>query len=120
MPRSGGDAPPCEYVAHGGWPSGSLVPDAPASARYAQVFVQRLGGALTTMGLSLRAVEREAGVNRLTVDRVLAGQVLPDFGAIARLEEWLGLDLWPGPEMRAQKDQRATRDKNVDQSERQS
>ena len=68
----------------------------------------------------MRAVEREAGVNRLTVDRVLAGQVLPDFGAIARLEEWLDVELWPGPEVRARKRQRATRDENVDQGKRQS
>lgn len=117
MPRSGGDAAPCEYVARGEWPTGNLEPTAPASARYAQAFVLRLQESLSERGLSLRAVEREAGVNRLTVDRVLTGQVLPDFGAVARLEEWLGRDLWPGPEMRARKNQRATRDENLDQDE---
>lgn len=120
MPRSGGDAAPCQYVASGTWPNGRLDPAAPVSARYAQAFALRLGEALTGKGLSLRAVEREAGVNRLTVDRVLAGQVLPDFGAIARLEEWLDVELWPGPEVRARKRQRATRDENVDQGKRQS
>lgn len=109
MPRSGGDAAPREYIAQGEWPDGGLDASAPVSARYAQAFVHRLRAALERKGLSLRAVEREAGVNRLTIDRVLAGETLPDFGAVARLEEWLGQDLWPGPEMRAARQQRATR-----------
>ncbi|WP_202817120.1 hypothetical protein [Serinicoccus sp. CUA-874] len=58
-------------------------------------------------GLSLRAAEREAQVSRKTIERTLDGEVLPDFGAIARLEEWLSRDLWPGPEIRAGRDRHA-------------
>lgn len=103
MPRSGGDAAPREYVARGQWPSGRLRKDAPASAVYARAFVLRLLKALEAKGSpSMRSIEREARVSRRTIERVLAGEVLPDFGALARLEQWLEADLWPGPDLRAQ------------------
>jgi len=103
MPRSGGDAAPREYVARGQWPSGRLRKDAPASAVYGQEFVKRLLKALKAKGApSMRSIEREAMVNRRTIERMLAGEVLPDFGAVARLEVWLEADLWPGPDLRAQ------------------
>lgn len=102
MPRSGGDAAPREYISRGQWPTGRLRTDAPASAAYGQEFVNRLLTALEAKGNpSLRSIEREARVSRRTIERVLAGEVLPDFGALARLEQWLEVDLWPGPEMRA-------------------
>ncbi|MCT2008382.1 hypothetical protein [Micrococcus lylae] len=101
MPRSGGDAAPRDYIATGTWPDGTLTHDAPASARYGQVFTQRLRAALKAKGNpSSRAVARETQVSRNSLDRALEGATLPDFGAIARLEEWLDTDLWPGPEMR--------------------
>lgn len=103
MPRSGGDAAPREYVARGQWPSGRLRKDAPASAVYGQEFVKRLLKALKAKGdPSMRSIEREARVSRRTIERVLSGEVLPDFGAVARLEVWLEADLWPGPDLRAQ------------------
>jgi transcriptional regulator with XRE-family HTH domain len=52
----------------------------------------------------MRSIEREARVSRRTIERVLAGEVLPDFGALARLEQWLEADLWPGSEMRPEQD----------------
>jgi hypothetical protein len=101
MPRSGGDAAPREYVARGQWPTGGLRKDAPVSAIYGQEFVNRLLKALEAKGApSLRSIEREAKVSRRTVERVLAGEVLPDFGALARLEQWLEADLWPGRDLR--------------------
>ena len=105
MPRSGGDAAPRAYVARGQWPSGRLRKDAPASAAYGQEFVKRLLEALKAKGdPSMRSIEREARVSRRTIERVLAGEVLPDFGALARLEQWLEADLWPGSEMRPEQD----------------
>lgn len=116
MPRSGGDAAPREYVARGEWPSGRLRKDAPASAVYARAFVLRLLKALEAKGSpSMRSIEREARVSRRTIERVLAGEVLPDFGALARLEQWLEADLWPGPEVRAGRGERATREDGLDQ-----
>lgn len=106
MPRSGGDAAPREYISRGQWPTGTLRKDAPASARYSQEFVNRLLKALQVKGHpSLRSIEREARVSRRTVERVLAGEVLPDFGALARLEQWLDADLWPGRDLRSKKEQ---------------
>lgn len=97
MPRSAGDLPPREYLARGQWPDGALRKDAPASAVYGREFARRLRGALAERGNpSLREIEREAAVSRRTVERSLRGEVLPDFGALARLEQWLGVDLWPG------------------------
>lgn len=116
MPRSGGDASPRTYIVRGQWPTGTLRADAPASARYGQVFVVRLQEALSALGNpSVRLVAREAAVSRTTIERTLAGEVLPDFGAVARLEDWLGLDLWPGPEIRAGRDRRTALEEVVDQ-----
>lgn len=96
MPRSAGDLPPREYLATGEWPDGALRDDAPVSAVYGREFSLRLRRALAAKGdPSLRDVERQAGVSRKTVERVLRGEVLPDFGAMARLELWLRADLWP-------------------------
>lgn len=67
------------------------------SAVYGREFCLRLREALAAKGNpSLREVERQARVSRRTVERVLRGEVLPDFGAMARLEQWLEVDLWPG------------------------
>ncbi|GAA0899291.1 hypothetical protein GCM10009574_083530 [Streptomyces asiaticus] len=95
VPRSQGDAAPASYLADGTWPDGRLREDAPVSAVYAQAFSRRLRAVLEEMGLNPFAVERITGVSRRTVERTLKGQVLPDFGAVARLETELGVDLWP-------------------------
>lgn len=101
MPRSGGDAAPRDYVATGTWPNATLSDDAPASAIYAQAFVRNLSRAIVERGNpSIREVGRQANVTRHTLDRALEGTNMPDFGAIARLEEWAQADLWPGPEIR--------------------
>lgn len=114
MPRPGGDAEPRSYVVKGEWPAGELAPEAPISARYAQVFALRLAEALRARGNpSFREVAREAAVSRTTVERTLSGTVLPTFGAMARLEEWLEVPLWPGP--RAGWNRRATREDGLDQ-----
>lgn len=92
MPRS--------YVVSGAWPDVRLVTDAPASARYGAVFTRRLRDAMANGGLNPNSLGRVSGVSRKTIERTLVGEVLPAFGAIARLEEALGVDLWPGPELR--------------------
>ncbi|MEU9603390.1 transcriptional regulator [Streptomyces sp. NPDC048057] len=95
MPRSQRDAAPATYLADGTWPDGPLREDAPISAVYAQAFSRRLGAVIEELGLNPFAVQRITGVNRRTIERTLKGLVLPDFGAIARLESELGVDLWP-------------------------
>lgn len=101
MPRSGGDAAPRDYITTGTWPNAALGDDAPASAIYAQAFVRNLNRVIAERGNpSIREVGRQASVTRHTLDRALDGRNMPDFGAIARLEEWAQADLWPGPEIR--------------------
>lgn len=95
MPRSNGDDAPASYLADGQWPDGRLRGDAPVSALYAQAFARRLRDVIGELGLNPFAVERITGVNRRTIERTLKGQVLPDFGAVARLEAELEVDLWP-------------------------
>ncbi|MCZ4118686.1 MULTISPECIES: transcriptional regulator [unclassified Streptomyces] len=95
MPRSNRDDAPASYLAAGSWPDGPLRADAPVSARYAQVFARRLRDVIAERALNPFAVERITGVNRRTVERALRGLVLPDFGAVARLETELDVDLWP-------------------------
>ncbi|MEU0693850.1 helix-turn-helix transcriptional regulator [Streptomyces niveus] len=95
MPRSHGDDAPASYLAEGAWPDGQLRADAPVSAVYARAFALRLREVIEERGLNPYAVERITGVSRRTVERTLKGQVLPDFGAVARLETELGADLWP-------------------------
>jgi len=49
-------------------------------------------------GLSLRAVEARTGVTKQTVANILRGLHSPTIETISRLEEGLGVDLWPaGP-----------------------
>lgn len=102
MPRPLGDSAPREYTdAPEAWLDAALVEDSPVSAIYAVEFAKRLRAAVRASGLSLRAIEARSGVSRKTIERVLAGQVLPTFGAIARLEEFFDADLWPGRDLRA-------------------
>lgn len=100
MPRS--------YVVSGSWPDARLVKEAPPSARYGIVFARRLRDAMALQDLNPNSLGRSSGVSRKTIERTLIGEVLPAFGAIARLEDALGVDLWPGPEVRASKDGHGT------------
>ncbi|MFF2375036.1 helix-turn-helix domain-containing protein [Streptomyces xiamenensis] len=115
MPRSNGDAAPASYLTDGSWPDGPLAGHAPVSAVYAQAFARRLREVIQRRGLNPFAIERLTGVNRRTIERTLKGQVLPDFGAIARLETALETDLWPGrqPEWNMQERQHAIEPPNT-------
>ncbi|GAA1894294.1 helix-turn-helix domain-containing protein [Streptantibioticus ferralitis] len=95
MPRSHGDDAPASYLAEGQWPDGRLRDDAPVSAVYAQAFTRQLRAVIGERGLNPFAIERTCGVSRRTIERTLKGRTLPDFGAIARLEAALKVDLWP-------------------------
>lgn len=50
---------------------------------------------MDTRGLSARAVETTTGVGRKVIDRLLAGNTIPDAGTVARLEVGLDTRLWP-------------------------
>ena len=105
MPRSQGDLAPRAYVVDDGsgdWIVSELVSDAPISAVYAQAFAARLREQVRASGMTINALGTSAdlGVGRKTLERVLAGEVVPTFGAIARLERFFDADLWPGPQVR--------------------
>lgn len=92
MPRrSGISGPPRSYLVSGEWPAGKV--EGPAEARYAAEVARRLANAME--GQSLRATAREAGLDHTTVRALVEGVRWPDLITIARLEQALGVRLWP-------------------------
>lgn len=73
-----------------GWPDD--VADDPAM-EVVRLIVQNLRTAID--GTSLRAVETLTGVDHTTVHAILAGRTWPDTLTVARLEQGLGVSLWP-------------------------
>ncbi|MFJ3219697.1 multiprotein-bridging factor 1 family protein [Kitasatospora sp. NPDC086801] len=55
----------------------------------------RLRGAMSERSWSARELSRRAGVSHTTINRLLAGEVLPDVATIVRLEAVLRIDLYP-------------------------
>jgi lambda repressor-like predicted transcriptional regulator len=95
-PRQVGLRAPSAYVVTGTWPNARL--GGPYYVRYAQVFARRL--ILAVGERSLRGVAREAGLSHSTLLAVVHGDRWPDMVTIAKLEETLDADLWPGQELR--------------------
>ncbi|MFB6984434.1 helix-turn-helix domain-containing protein [Streptomyces sp. NPDC056304] len=95
MPRSNKDKVPCHYVRQGTWPHAVLDDDAPVSAHRCQELAQNLARAMARAGHTLRPLAAISGVAHSTIARLLQGQVLPDIGTLARLEDALGIPLWP-------------------------
>ncbi|MFJ5233198.1 helix-turn-helix domain-containing protein [Kitasatospora sp. NPDC088391] len=97
MPRSSNDKNPLSYIRSGTWPHVQLASDAPVSAYCGLVLARDLATMMTTTGHSLRTLGERAGVAHSTIARILGGEVLPDIGTLARLEDALDHQLWPGP-----------------------
>lgn len=91
-----GVASPASYVVSGAWPSGRI--SGPRVVEYARQFAVRLTTEIE--GRSIREVARLAGVSHSTLLAVLGGDRWPDMVTIAKLEDALGADLWPGVEVR--------------------
>ena len=95
MPRPGSrGALPRTHLVAGTWPDGPV--DGPPVAHYAREIARRLRDAVTASGLSLRRVAEGCDVDRQTISRVIAGEVMPDVATVAALEVGLDVDLWPG------------------------
>lgn len=88
--------PPASYVSNGVWPSGSVV--GPRVVLYARAFAQALARAMADR--TVREVARHAELSHTTLLAVLHGERWPDMVTIAKLEESLQADLWPGPLLR--------------------
>ncbi|TFC35507.1 MULTISPECIES: helix-turn-helix transcriptional regulator [Cryobacterium] len=74
-----------------GWPD---VPSAGAVGEVARQFAVNVQAAIGER--SVRAVARDAGLDHTTLLSVLHGRSWPDLATVARLENGLGVDLWPG------------------------
>ncbi|MGW4799082.1 helix-turn-helix domain-containing protein [Nonomuraea sp. NPDC004297] len=68
---------------------------APPGAHYAQEIARRLKAAMKDRGLSQQTLADAAGVGQRTVSRVLLGDVYCDVATLARLEQALGVNLYP-------------------------
>ncbi|WP_405728580.1 helix-turn-helix domain-containing protein [Streptomyces sp. NBC_01537] len=85
---------PVEYGLHGVWPHAVL--DDHHGARVAQELAARLRAAIDKHGWSIAELSRRSNVARLTIMKVLGGEVWCDLLTIANLERALNVDLWPG------------------------
>ncbi len=65
---------------------------------YAQLFARRLEQAVGDR--PLREVARAAGLSHSTLLAVMRGHRWPDMVTIAKLEQALDVDLWPGRDLR--------------------
>ena len=88
--------PPAEYLARGRWPSGAVA--GPRVVLYAQAFAQAVIEAIGDR--TVRDVARQAEMSHTTLLAVLHGERWPDMVTIAKLEESLQADLWPGARLR--------------------
>lgn len=88
---------PAGYVVRGSWPSGRVA--GPRVVEYALAFAQALDQAIGDR--PVREVARRAELSHSTLLAVLHGERWPDMITIAKLEECLQADLWPGPAVRA-------------------
>ncbi|MEN8649753.1 helix-turn-helix transcriptional regulator [Streptomyces sp. 21So2-11] len=85
---------PIGYRLKGTWPRAVL--DDHHGAQVAQEVAARLRKAIDARGWSIAEVSRRSDVARLTIMKVLAGEVWCDLLTIANLEKALDVDLWPG------------------------
>lgn len=79
-------------LSHGEFPE--LTAGDPWQVVVAATIATRLQGALDR-GWTLRTIAVETGVNHATLHRIIAGDVWVDAATIARLEDGLGMRLWP-------------------------
>ncbi|MFJ5305194.1 helix-turn-helix domain-containing protein [Streptomyces sp. NPDC088350] len=85
---------PAAYRLTGDWPHAVL--DDHHGAKVAQEVAARLRRAIDAHGWSIAEVSRRSGVARLTIMKVLGGEVWCDLLTIASLEKAFDVDLWPG------------------------
>lgn len=102
-PRQSQLGPPNTYVEAGAWPDARLT--GPRLVLYAQAFARRLQTAIDQR--PVREVARLAEISHSTLLAVMGGARWPDMVTIAKLEEALDADLWPGVSLRTGQDRPA-------------
>jgi hypothetical protein len=80
-----------EQLLAGTWPHG----EAAGPAAVAQLVAQALAAELEGQQLSVRQVARDADLQHTTVLGLLQGQRWPDFVTLVKLEDAVGVTLWP-------------------------
>lgn len=90
--------PPAAYVSDGSWPDGRVA--GPRVVLYARAFAQAVARAIGDR--TIRDVARTAEISHTTLLAVLHGKRWPDMVTIAKLEESLQQNLWPGPLLRSE------------------
>lgn len=95
MSKRPSTAPRAWLAAGAPWPDGDLDPAAPHAAKTTHAIVRRLHRAAG--GRSQRELAEAAGFSSGTLSRLFNGLVVPDVATIARLEDVLGVGLWPEP-----------------------
>lgn len=94
--RAGISGRPRDFLLAGEtWPEGRLRRDAPVTIVYTAHIVGALTAALREAGWSNTLAAERIGVSRQSLQRVLAGDVVPDLHTLARAEQVLGVRLWP-------------------------
>ena len=96
-PRQPHSRAPASYLTSGQWPEGEI--SGPRVVLYAQGFAVRLHAAIWNR--AIREVARAADISHTTLAAVMAGTRWPDMLTIAKLEESLQTELWPGRELRS-------------------
>lgn len=106
MPRQKSPEPRSFVTAEGRYPFGPFVPDTPAYALAAAVFAANLlgymDGELAIQGEDLGVIQKEsqatlskkAEISQAVLSRIMTGAAYPDLGSVARVEEYVGLQLW--------------------------
>lgn len=84
---------PRQFLASGSWPDGPLVEDAPTAAVYAREISLRLQAALVSR--TKVEVAEAADLSRTTLHDMVTGRRWPDVVSLAKLEDVLGVRLWP-------------------------
>ncbi len=87
---------PAAYSTGGVWPHGPV--SGPRVVLYAQAFAKAVADAVGER--TVRDVARQAEISHTTLLAVLHGERWPDMVTIAKLEESLRAELWPGPRLR--------------------
>ena len=91
--------PPRGYLTAGeDFLGGTLIADAPAGARAAQVIARTLRAAIDADSRSARSIAATAGTTHPTIGRIINGRVYADVDTLASLQAVLGVHLWPPPD----------------------
>lgn len=95
MPARSYEPPASFVVDEGAWPTGPFRPGTPAYARVVANLVANLRDHMQRRQATLTVVATNAGIDKSSLSRLLAGRTVPDVATLAGLETALDARLWP-------------------------